>query len=133
MNYNSKIDKNQLYLIDFDYTKVPMYSTGLTIVLEEERELAIGNSGIAFGEMALIKNEPRNATIIALEKCFLISIDKSDYTKIVKDIEEQRIMRELISFKEKYPIFKFWPSSKCFPLLSGLIIQELTRGDRIYS
>ena len=92
LNYNSKIDKNQLYLIDFDYTKVPMYSTGLTIVLEEERELAIGNSGIAFGEMALIKNEPRNATIIALEKCFLISIDKSDYTKIVKDIEEQRII-----------------------------------------
>ena len=132
LNYNSKIDKNQLYLIDFDYTKVPMYSTGLTIVLEEERELAIGNSGISFGEMALIKNEPRNATIIALEKCFLISIDKSDYTKIVKDIEEQRIMRELISFKEKYPIFKFWPSSKCFPLLSGLIIQELTRGDYVY-
>ena len=45
LNYNSKIHKSQLYLIYFDYKKIPMYSTGLTIVLEEERELAIGILG----------------------------------------------------------------------------------------
>ena len=31
--------------------------------------------------MALIKNETRNASIIALEKCYMISIEKFDYTK----------------------------------------------------
>ena len=132
LNYNSKIDKNKLYLIDFDYNKIPKYSGELIVVLEEERELAKAKSGASFGEMALIKNEPRNATIIALEKCDLVCIEKLDYTKIIKDIEEQRLIRELGSFKEKYPIFKFWPSSKCFPLLSGLITQEVTRGDYIY-
>ena len=132
LNYNSRIDKNQLYLIDFNPEKVPSFSSGLTIVLEEERELAIEKAGFSFGEMALIKNEPRNASIVALERCILISIEKGDYTKIVKDIEEQRLIRELASFKEKYPIFKFWPSSKCFPLMSGLITQEVARDEYIY-
>ena len=132
LNYNSRIDKNQLYLIDFNPEKVPSFSSGLTIVLEEERELAIEKAGFSFGEMALIKNEPRNASIVALERCILISIEKGDYTKIVKDIEEQRFIRELASFKEKYPLFKFWPSSKCFPLMSGLITQEVARDEYIY-
>ena len=132
LNYNSRIDKNQLYLIDFNPKRVPKYTEPITVVLEEERELAQGKAGISFGEMALIKNEPRNATIIALEKCSLISIEKTDYTKIVKDIEEQRLMKELIIFKERFPIFKFWPSSKCFPLLSGLITQELGRDEYVY-
>ena len=132
LNYNSRIDKNQLYLIDFDPNRVPRYTSGLTIVLEEERELATGKAGISFGEMALIKNEPRNASIIALENCHLLSIEKVDYTKIVKDIEEQRIIKQLASFKEKFPIFKFWPSSKCFPLLSGLITQEVGRDEYVY-
>ena len=132
LNYNSRIDKNQLYLIDFDPKRVPRYTSGLTIVLEEERELAQGKPGSSFGEMALIKNEPRNATIIALEKSTLISIEKADYTKIVKDIEEQRIIKELALFKERFPIFKYWPSAKCFPLLSGLITQEVNREDYVY-
>ena len=132
LNYNSRIDKNQLYFIDFDPNKVPKFWTELTIVLEEERELGIGKAGSSFGEMALIKNEPRNASIVALENCILISIEKGDYTKIVKDIEEQRLIKELSIFKEKYPIFKFWPSSKSFPLLSGLIAQELIRDEFVY-
>ena len=132
LNYNSRIDKHKLYLIDFDYNKIPKYSSEISIVLEEERELAVAKAGTSFGEMSLIKNEPRNATIIALEKCSLISIEKIDYTKIVKDIEEQRIIKELVSFKEKYPLFKFWPSSKCFPLLSGLITTDFTFGEYVY-
>ena len=132
LNYNSRIDKTQLYLIDFNPNRVPKYTASLTIVIEEERELAKGVAGSSFGEMALIKNEPRNASIVALEKCILISIEKVDYTRIMKDFEEQRVVRELIAFKENYPIFKFWPSSKCFPLLSGLITQEYSRDEYVY-
>ena len=100
LNYNSKIDKIKLFAIDFDYTKIPKSSFTLSIMIEEERELGQGKPGSSFGEMALIKNEPRNASIIALEKCAMISIEKIDYTKIVKDIEEQRINKELSSFKQ---------------------------------
>ena len=132
LNYNSKIDKNYLYLIDFDYKRIQKYSKPLNVVLEEERLLAEGRDGISFGEMALIKNEPRNATIIALEQCSLISIEKHDYNKSIKDVEEQKIIKELSSFRDKYPIFKFWPSGRCFPLISGLISQELMKDEYVY-
>ena len=132
LNYNSKIDKNYLYLIDFDYKRIQKYSKPLNVVLEEERLLAEGKEGISFGEMALIKNEPRNATIIALEHCSMISIEKHDYNKIIKDVEEQKIIKELSGFRDKYPIFKLWPSGKCFPLISGLISQELVKDEYVY-
>ena len=132
LNYNSKIDKAYLYLIDFDYKRIQKYSKPLDIVLEEERLLAEGKKGISFGEMALIKNEPRNATIIALEQCSLISIEKNDYNKIIRDLEEHRIIKELSSFKEKYPIFRFWPSGKCFRLFSGFITEELMKDEYVY-
>ena len=132
LNYNSKIDKFKLFDIDFDYTKIPKSNHSLTIMIEEERELSQGNPGSSFGEMALIKNEPRNASIIALERCVMIYIEKNDYTKIVKDIEEQRINKELASFKLNYPFLKYWPPSKCFRLLSGFITEEYKRNDYVY-
>jgi hypothetical protein len=132
LNYNSKIDKYKLIEIDFDFTKIPRTTQTLSIILEEERELGKGSPGSSFGEMALIKNEPRNASIIALERCYMISIEKIDYTKIVKDIEEQRINKELLTFKQKYPIFHFWPPSKCFRLLSGFITEEYDKDDYIF-
>ena len=132
INYNSKIDKIKLFAIEFDYTKIPQTTHTLNIIGEEERELAQANPGNLFGEMALIKNEPRNASIIALEKCAMLSIEKTDYLKFVKDIEEQRINKELIIFKQNYPIFSHWPPSKCFRLLSGFITDEYVKEDYVY-
>ena len=132
LNYNSKIDKYNLYEIDFDYTKITQTNNTINIMAEEERELGQGTPGCSFGEMALIKNETRNASIIALEKCYMISIEKFDYTKIVKDIEEQRINKELASFKQNYPIFRFWHPSKCFKLLSGFITEEYDKEDYVF-
>ena len=132
LNYNSKIDKIKLYSIDFDYTKIPQTNLNINIMVEEERELGKADPGIFFGEMALIKNEPRNASIIALEECTMISIDKIDYVKIVKDFEEQRLNKELTSFKQNYPIFRYWPPSKCFRLLSGFIKEEYDKDEHVY-
>ena len=132
LNYNSKIDKYKLIYIDFDYRKIPQSNFLLNIMAEEERELCQANPGNMFGEMALIKNEPRNASIIALENCDMISIEKMDYIKIVKDIEEQRINKELALFKHNYPIFLHWPPSKCFRLLSGFITEEYDKDEYVY-
>ena len=132
LNYNSKVDKFKLISIDFDYTKIPRSTFTLNIMVEEERELGKGNPGSSFGEMALIKNEPRNASIIALERCSMISIEKNNYTKIVKDIEEQRINKELAIFKQNYPIFRYWQPSKCFRLISGFITLEYDKDDYVF-
>ena len=132
LSYNSKIDNIKLYAMEFDYTKLPKSGYTINIMLEEERELGQGHPGSYFGEMALIKNEPRNASIIALERCDMVSIEKMNYTKIVKDIEEQRINKDLLTFKQNYPLFRFWSPSKCFRLLSGFITEEYGKDDYVY-
>jgi cAMP-dependent protein kinase regulator len=42
-------------------------------------------SGDAFGELALLYNAPRAATICADENCHLFSLDRHTFNHIVKD------------------------------------------------
>jgi CRP-like cAMP-binding protein len=46
-------------------------------------ETGVLTSGKAFGELALIKNKPRAATIICLEDCHFAVMSKSDYEKVL--------------------------------------------------
>ncbi len=50
-------------------------------------EVTTLKSGKSFGELALIKNKPRAATIICQEVCHFAVISKADYTKVLKKIE----------------------------------------------
>ena len=52
----------------------------LEYVLTEVRVLA---SGSAFGELALMSNKPRAATIIAKEDTFFAILDKDPFDKIL--------------------------------------------------
>ena len=85
-NYNSNIDRVKLLLINYNSSKLPYSNKKLPVVIEEERFILKLGPGSSFGEMALIKNETRNANIVANEKCELVSIDKVDYKKIIKDL-----------------------------------------------
>ena len=129
-DYNSKISKYKLLSIEYDYTKLPE-TKKTPFVIEEERETDILYKGEIFGEIALIKNEPRNSSAITAEKCDLISIEKGDYSKI-KDIEEQRINNKLVDFRNDFPMFKYWSNSKCFRLISGFITEYYNKGEYIY-
>ena len=129
-DYNSKINKYKLLSIEYDHTKLPE-TKKTPFLLEEDREIDILSEGRIFGEMALIKNEPSSASVITSDKCDLISIEKSDYSKI-KDVEEQRINNQLGDFRNDFPIFKYWSNSKCFRLITGFITEYYNKGDYIY-
>ena len=129
-DYNSKVNKLRLLYLDYDITKIPETEIQ-TFIIEEEREINFLNQGETFGEISLIKNEPINSSVITLEKCDMISIEKTDYSKI-KDIEEQRINNKLVEFRKEFPIFKYWPNSKCYTLINSLIIEHYNKGDYIY-
>ena len=131
-NYNSNIDRVKLLLINYNPDKLPYSSRKLPLVIEEERFVVKLGPGASFGEMALIKKEPRNADIIANEKCILGSIDKIDYRKIIKDMEEQKINSQLKSFKMDFPFFSEWPASSCFRILSAFTSESYTREDYVY-
>lgn len=52
---------------------------------EEPRLLRQYQSGEAFGELALLYNAPRAATITANDECILWSLDRETFNNIVKD------------------------------------------------
>ena len=54
---------------------------------DEGREviLAILNQGEFFGEMGLIDESPRSATVIAIEPCELLTINKMDFKKCLQE------------------------------------------------
>lgn len=131
-SYNSNIDRVKLLLINYNPDKLPYSSKKLPLVVEEERFLVKLGPGVSFGEMALIKNEPRNADIIANETCILGSVDKIDYRKIIKDMEEQKINLQLKSFKMDFPFYNEWPASRCFRILSAFTTEVFNKDDYVY-
>jgi cAMP-dependent protein kinase regulator len=52
---------------------------------EGQKHLKIYYPGEAFGELALLYNAPRAATIIAKEDCILWALDRETFNHIVKD------------------------------------------------
>ena len=49
------------------------------------------SQGKSFGEMALLNDEPRSATVITIEPTDLIQLDKITYDKIVKGQQMEQI------------------------------------------
>lgn len=70
--------------------------------------------GEAFGELALLYNAPRAATIIAKEKCVLWSLDRATFLNLVKDAT--------IKKREKYEEFL-----KSVKILSTIEPYEMTK------
>ena len=60
-------------------------------------EATILKSGKSFGELALIKKQPRAATIRCLEDSHFAVMSKSDYEKVLQKIE-QKNMNKIIEF-----------------------------------
>ena len=67
---------------------------------DEGREviLAILGSGEYLGEMGLLDDHPRSATVVALEPCELLSLSKRDFKKCLEDNFElaMTVMRGLV-------------------------------------
>ena len=52
------------------------------------------SDGDGFGDLALINDKPRSATIKAMDPCQFIKVEKADYNRILKDIESNTIRLE---------------------------------------
>jgi CRP-like cAMP-binding protein len=65
-------------------------------------EVAICSEGSSFGELALLKNKPRTATIRCKTDTHCAVIDKESYQKIIKQIQEKQL-NEKIEFLKTLP------------------------------
>jgi CRP/FNR family cyclic AMP-dependent transcriptional regulator len=84
---------DSLYIVLSGRLKVMMSdSEGKEVIL------AILGPGEIFGEMGLIDDEPRSATVISIEPCELLSISKRDFKKCLQENFEMTmaVMRGLV-------------------------------------
>lgn len=129
---NPEVDHFALKRINFDYTQIRHAGKKKIYIVEEDKKLAEFGGGFAFGEMALIKREPRNATIIALDNCKLVSIDKIDYNKIIREIEEKRLSHVIREFKNDFPLFEYWGGYQCLRMFNFLEKESFSFGEYLY-
>ncbi len=74
---------------------------------EEAKQVAVLGEGDAFGEEALIRDDPRNATCRAIEQTTVYALDKEDFSQILKSSFLENIFSEDIdmgTYLEKYVI-----------------------------
>ena len=69
------------------------------------------SSGKAFGELALIKDQPRAATIKCLTDSHFAVLKKEDYLKIIGKNEKKKL-EELIKFLRGIPLLSVWSKKK---------------------
>ena len=71
---------DSLYIVLSGRLKVMMSdSEGKEVIL------AILGPGEFFGEMGLIDDEPRSASVVSIEPCELLSIAKRDFTRVISE------------------------------------------------
>ncbi len=90
----------------------------LEVFVEEDEKLGEFEDGFAFGEIALIKKTTRNATIKSKNYCKLATINKSDYNKVMRELEEKRLEKVLKQFKKDYPLFEYWSLNHLIKLMN---------------
>jgi CRP-like cAMP-binding protein len=67
-----------------------------------ERKLATRGPGSVFGEAALLTDEPRNATVRALEECTLLALRRSDLLEVLaEDRQTGERMLELVRMRDR--------------------------------
>lgn len=107
----------------------------------ELKEILTLKSGSSFGDMALIDNKPRAASIRTLDSCHFAVLDRSNYQRILASIMKQKKM-ELVDFLQNQSIFKGFTKgslaklSYCFEEKSYskncILYKEGTRVDFLY-
>ncbi len=54
---------------------------------EEEKEVMHYKAGDYFGELALLKNQPRAANVVAKTDCLLVAIDRHSFKRMMGPLE----------------------------------------------
>ena len=84
----------------------------------------------AFGELALLYNAPRAATITTLEECVLWQLDRDTFNHIVKDSAVRR-REKYEAFLEKVQIFSTMEPYERSKLADAFNEVKINAGDRI--
>ena len=87
------------------------------------------HKGAAFGELALVNDKPRAASIVALETVQLLVLNKSDYTSVLEEARNAKLNRR-VRFLRKLACFSGWPAST-LEAVAGILQQRTFRHNTV--
>ena len=95
-----------------------------------EKNIGELRDGEIFGELALLYNIPRTASVIALTDTSLIKIDKMPFNKYLKNVFEGQL-QDQIEFLQICPIFNKMPKELLIKLGIRSVIKKFATGQII--
>ena len=78
-------------------------------------EVLVYQTGDSFGELALMKNQPRAATILCKTDCHFGVLEREGFMRIIGKIKEAKLQRK-IDFLQKFSFFQHWTKSSLMRL-----------------
>jgi cGMP-dependent protein kinase len=105
-------------------------ASGKLEVLQNGSKINTLNAGDSFGEMALLQDKPRSATVRTKSICNLWGVDRSTFRKAVQSINEANYEQNK-QFLENVEIFKRLTSRQREALLSSVAVVNYSDGQVI--
>lgn len=104
--------------------------SGTVEVLVEGVRKALINKGGFFGEMALLHNSKRTATIRTIDKSMFWVLSREGFKAAIQTVSEAK-QQENRNFIEKIPLFSRFTAAQKDSLLNLLVLHEFQSGQRI--
>ncbi|KAL4468748.1 hypothetical protein ABPG74_005251 [Tetrahymena malaccensis] len=87
--------------------------------------------GTSFGELSLLQNKKRLATIICHTNCHMAILNKQQFVQVLGESEEQKILKEMQFFAD-YPFFQGWNFNLLKLLYLNSYIKQYTKGQVVF-
>lgn len=105
----------------------------ISIINENKQleQICLLGPGGSFGELALIRDQPRLATIYCTKATHFATLCQKDYKRVLGHIDE-KILDELISFFSSLPTFVGWRKKKLTKLIYYFKVVKFKRNQVIF-
>ena len=105
--------------------------------VENLQSMGIYGEGFSFGEISLMTNAKRNATIKCSDEnnnkhAILLSIGKESYDKAFKEYQEKKLTKDIDNFIKAYPFFKDFTKENMIAVFNCITKINLEKGDYLF-
>lgn len=97
----------------------------------EEKEVSQMHAGKSFGELALISDRPRAASVVCKNRVVVAVLKKEDFKKILGTVSEKKIEKK-VKFLQTIPFFSGWSKLGLYKLSYFFKVASFCKNQKVY-